>query len=497
MTIHVSAAASALADIGHVLESVESPAQQLERALELLGRFVPYDRCALFDAASTAVPGVLVLPSASGGDRDDLERALGGLHRLVSDEPVPRSGPLALPHRAQGLARLAFPLVALDDAIGVLMVERHGEDYEAHHLQLLAVVAAQLGGYLANLRLQSEEKRATRAMQRAADLLERIRDGFLEFDGALRCASANPAAMRLLALSQEQVLGANLRSIPDLCGKASFVEACERALRERVPVRVDAELYPRQERWLELDVYPTELGVSVFLRDATERCVNEQFRDLLTGIIGHDLRTPLGAITVSAATLLQRGGLDGPAAQSVARIASSGARMSEMVSQLADLTRIRFGNGLPIRREQVDLAQICRDVVGELSAAHPDRDIGCDISGDLRGMWDAGRLGQLVSNLLANAVQHGSATAPIHVSARESEGEVQIEVCNQGRPIPAELLPTIFQPFRQAHSRGGTTSLGLGLFIAQSVVRAHNGTLEVTSTEDAGTTFTARLPRNG
>jgi PAS domain S-box-containing protein len=499
MPVLISPAASALADIGHLLESVELPAQQLEHALRLLGRFVPYDRCALLDADTRAKPRLMVVPEAPPEEHDALRAKLTALHQLVSDRPLPHSGALTLPEEESGVAQahLAVPLIALDEAVGVLLVERQAEEYEEHHLQLLSVVAAQLGGYLTNVRLRSEEERATRAMQRAAHLLEYIKDGFLELDASLTCITANRAATNFLGLPQSQVVGADFRRLPGLGENGTLVQVCERALRERVAVHVEALHYHPQDRWFELEIYPTELGVSIFLRDISERRAAEEFRELLTGIIGHDLKTPLGAITLTAATLLKRGGLDGAVAQSIARIASRGARMSEMVSQLLDLTRIRAGQGLPIQRRQADLRQVCRDVVSEISAAHPDRQIDCEIAGELHGAWDVPRISQVLSNLVANAVQHGDPREPIRVSAQLIDDEnAKLEVHNQGAPIPRELLPTLFQPFRQAAGkRMRPGSVGLGLFIAQSIVRAHGGTIGVASTAEAGTTFTVTLPR--
>jgi PAS domain S-box-containing protein len=496
MTTGINAAAAALADIGHLLESVQTPEQQLRGAMLLLHRVVPYDRCALLDACSGPTPTVLTSSAYSPEQREEAQRRLAALHQLISEQPVPQAGPIAMPRLPEGLAHLAFPLIALDEAVGVLLVERTGARYEEHDLQLLAVVAAQLAGYLANVRLQSEERRASLAMQRAADLLEHIRDGFIELDRASVCVTANGAASDVLGVTHEQVLGSEVRALPELGERKSFLEACQRVLHQRTAEHVDAEHYPTRNRWLELELYPTELGVAVFLRDVSERHAAEEFRNVLTGIIGHDLRSPLGAITVGAATLLQRGALDGPAAQTVARIARSGARMSEMVEHLLDLTRMRFGQGLSIERREMDLARVCQDVVDELSAAHPHRRIGCDLTGDLRGGWDPARLAQVLTNLVGNAIQHGDQASDVRLDAHgASAGEVVIAVHNQGPAIAAADLSTIFQPFRQASRGVKTGGLGLGLYIAQSVVRAHGGTIEVTSSLEEGTTFTVRLPR--
>jgi signal transduction histidine kinase len=195
--------------------------------------------------------------------------------------------------------------------------------------------------------------------------------------------------------------------------------------------------------------------------------------------------------------LLARGGLDGPTANSVARIASSGARMAEMVSLLLDLTRIRAGKGMPIQRRESDLGQLCRDVANEVAAAHPERRVICEVEGDLRGAWDVARLSQVLSNLIVNALQHGDPGAPVRVSAQPtSDGKATVAVHNEGAPIPAESLKTIFDPFRQASGKSGRGgSIGLGLFIARSIIHAHGGTIDVSSSPEAGTTFCVLLPR--
>src|SRR5690606_29739866 len=125
--------------------------------------------------------------------------------------------------------------------------------------------------------------------------------------------------------------------------------------------------------------------------------------------IGHDLRTPLAAITLTAETLLHRDRLDDETKKAVARVARSGARMGEMVTQLLDLTRIRIGRTLPIRRREARLDRICRQVVDEVARSHPDRLIEPELDEDTRGMWDGDRLAQVVANLLENALKHGEA----------------------------------------------------------------------------------------
>jgi PAS domain S-box-containing protein len=213
--------------------------------------------------------------------------------------------------------------------------------------------------------------------------------------------------------------------------------------------------------------------------------------ETFTGVLGHDLRGPLTAISASAALLQE--GVPLEKSQAVgARISASATRMARMVEQLLDLTRIRAGGGMPIRRLPMELAQVCEQVVREIEIAQRRREIELTIVGDTRGRWDPDRLGQVVSNLVGNAARHGAA-GPIETTldGREPE-EVTLAVFNRGA-IPPALMPHIFEPFSQGdRNRGG---LGLGLFITKQIVEAHGGSLSVLSTPLVGTSFQVRLPR--
>lgn len=230
------------------------------------------------------------------------------------------------------------------------------------------------------------------------------------------------------------------------------------------------------------------------LTEAADRfmVVMNRTRDQFIAVLGHDLRSPLSAIFMSAG-LMARGG-DGT--KMAAQILRSGERMARMVDDLLDLTRTRLGSGIPITPLQMDLDTVCRTVVSELQAVHPDRRMEYQSEGDLRGKWDSGRLGQVLSNLLGNALQHGEPDSPIRVAARGSPEGVEMEVYNEGTPIPPALLANIFEPM-VSHARKNenmrSTNVGLGLHIAREIVLAHGGTITVTSTVE-GTTFSVRLP---
>jgi signal transduction histidine kinase len=225
----------------------------------------------------------------------------------------------------------------------------------------------------------------------------------------------------------------------------------------------------------------------------------DRSKDMFVAILGHDLRTPLGAVIMASQFMLETGELEEPYLTLTTRIARSARRMNNMVGDLLDFTRSRLGSGLPIVRREMDLAKEVSHAVEEMAAAHPDSVLQVKTSGDLRGDWDCARIGQLLSNLIGNAVQHGSAKTTISLAAQgEAEGVV-LRVHNRGPAIPTADLEGIFSPFKRLGSReaaaGASNSLGLGLYIAERIVTAHGGTIDVRSSDDAGTSFTVHLPR--
>ncbi len=223
-------------------------------------------------------------------------------------------------------------------------------------------------------------------------------------------------------------------------------------------------------------------------------------RGLLLGVLGHDIRTPLGAIRMSAQLLERTQGLDDRQSKAVQRILSSSSSMRTMVDDILDFTQTSLGMRLPITRADCDLRTVCTDVVAELEALHPQRKIRLECVGDLAGTWDAARIGQLLSNLGRNAIQHGDPALAVTVTARGESSEVAIEVHNAGSPIAPQLRETLFEPLAQTRDVGGnrhagSSGLGLGLYIARQIAVAHGGSIEVVSSPRDGITFIARLHR--
>jgi PAS domain S-box-containing protein len=222
-----------------------------------------------------------------------------------------------------------------------------------------------------------------------------------------------------------------------------------------------------------------------------------RYNDLFAGVLAHDLRNPLGAMMTAAQLLLRRQeGTDDRNTKSIRRILSSGQRMTRMIDELLDLTRVRVGGGMQVEPRRSSLDEICGQAIDELELAHPEWNIQRQVVGDLTGSWDPDRLLQVVSNLVGNAGQHGHLDAAITVTLDGREADsVTLTVHNQG-DIPAEMVPTLFDPFRGTRQdRDASRGLGLGLFIVKELVRAHGGTVDVASSPPAGTTFSVCLPR--
>ncbi len=218
-----------------------------------------------------------------------------------------------------------------------------------------------------------------------------------------------------------------------------------------------------------------------------------ELQRLTLGVVGHDLRSPLQAIKMSAALLMQRGNLIQEQAARVLRISAGADRIAGIIRDLFDYTRAREGETLQIERQPVDLSDLCSAVVLETRSIYPDRDIAFESSGSCPGAWDPARVGQVVSNLLSNALKHGGPSCRVRVSLAADEAGATITVFNDGPPIPREAQAIIFEPYRRAGERDSGSGLGLGLFIVREIARAHGGDVALT-TADGGTSFSVRLP---
>lgn len=219
-----------------------------------------------------------------------------------------------------------------------------------------------------------------------------------------------------------------------------------------------------------------------------------RFNEMFAAALGHDLRNPLSAILTGASLLMRQG--DEKTRAVGTRILSSGTRMARMIDQLLDLSRARVGGGIPVTPAEMKLKEVVEKVVAEHQAATAGRELTLETQGALDGIWDEPRLAQILSNLIGNALEHGVPGTPVAVRADgTSPDEVVITVNNQGQ-IPAGELPRLFEPFRSGREAGRRSEgLGLGLYIVDQLVRAHEGSVRVRSNEADGTTFEVRLPR--
>jgi signal transduction histidine kinase len=218
--------------------------------------------------------------------------------------------------------------------------------------------------------------------------------------------------------------------------------------------------------------------------------------ETFVGMLGHDLRNPLNAISTAAALVARRAESDAIGKPAV-RIVRSAHRMARMIDQILDFTRIRLGRGLPLEPRSIDLAEVCRLATEELEGEAAAPRVRLEVRGDVAGTWDADRLAQLASNLVGNALAHGQPGAPVSILLDGTDrSEVVLEVANAGS-IPADLLPGIFEPFTASRRAAAATSqgLGLGLHITRQIATAHGGSIEVASSDEGWTRFTVRLPR--
>jgi PAS domain S-box-containing protein len=350
----------------------------------------------------------------------------------------------------------------------------------------------------------TQRRRADEDRRLLASIVSSSDDAIIGKDLDGRIVSWNLAAERMYGYNAEEAIGQSVAMLLPPNRSDDFFKILERIRRgekiehyETVRRRRDGALLD-----VSLTVSPIYdesgriIGASKIARDITAlkaaELERERTRDLFVGILGHDLRNPLNTIVASLFTLERHA--PEPLRHIIPRISRSADRMTRLIDELLDFTRARLGAGIEITVRPSDLKEICSGVADEQEVQHPGR-IRFHAEGSFAGKWDGDRIAQALSNLIGNALQHGSASDPVEISLARENGAARLEVVNRGNPIPNALLPTIFEPFRRGLSAGKShpQGLGLGLFITREIVRAHGGTIQVASNEK-GTSFVIRLP---
>jgi signal transduction histidine kinase len=223
----------------------------------------------------------------------------------------------------------------------------------------------------------------------------------------------------------------------------------------------------------------------------------DEARNLLLGTLGHDMRTPLQSILMTA-TYLRQLNAGEKVSEAATRLISSGARMKGLLDELVEFNRHSLGEGVRIDPISIDLAELFSDELQELRAAYPGRELVLEVSGDTKGCWDGPSLQRLLGNLVVNAVKYGDTQAPVRVVIAEETERLRFDVRNTGPAIDQATLQRLFEPLvrgqHQDNKYDSTAGLGLGLYIAREITRAHGGEIEARS-EGTEIVFSVRLPR--
>jgi hypothetical protein len=223
----------------------------------------------------------------------------------------------------------------------------------------------------------------------------------------------------------------------------------------------------------------------------------DQARNLFLGMLGHDMRSPLQTIRMTSSYLAAlKAGED--VSNAASRLIRSGVRMQALLDDLVDYNRTRLGVGINVAPANMNLAELCADELDQLRAVHPDRQVDLEVAGDCVGLWDGRRLQQLLGNLVLNAIKYGAQDAPVRVTVTGRNADVLLEVRNAGAAIEPVTLNRIFDPLERGPNhpdRNADGGLGLGLYIARQIARAHGGEIDARS-DGTETTFSVRLPRD-
>jgi len=410
--------------------------------------------------------------------------------------------------RQKGMVAFAgFPLLVGDRLLGVVALFATHPFGETTLTVLSAVVDTIALGIdrdrmeASREQLLEREKVARRAAEAAEiryrGLFEGVADAILVADEHRRYSDANVAAMTLLGYERDELLRLRVEDVV-ANGPVWTREEYDRFVAggqwqgELTLRRKDGSTVPIEARATVVHLPEGPVFLSA-IRDTTQRMHLERLQRDFLAMVTHDLRSPLTAIKGWTQMLGRRESLDDRAQHLVTRILAQTDQMERLISDLADLVRLEAGQ-LPLRHEPFDLVEIAHEqahLVREQTEGHDIRVIASD--GPVVGVWDGRRLGQVLQNLLANAVKYSPDGGDVLVCIRAVEGEARIEVADKGVGISPDHLSRLFERFYRADATGAG-GLGLGLHISQMLVRAHHGRIWVTSTPGQGSTFSVTLP---
>ncbi|QRN98274.1 PAS domain S-box protein [Archangium violaceum] len=328
-------------------------------------------------------------------------------------------------------------------------------------------------------------------------------DGFFLHDGGI-ILEASGSLASLFGTTPEDMVGQPLTRWVAPESRDAVQQALSRNVEtpyELTGLRADGkrlflEVLGRQVEHARRSVRMTAVW-DISARKAAEEAATraDAFREQLLGVVGHDLRSPLYAIQLSVGALQRAGGLNETQERQVTYVSAAAKRMERMIHELLDFTRARLAGGIPVRPTPLSLDKLLERVVEEFQASHPTRLISPKVEGDVRGNWDETRLGQLLDNLVGNALQHSPEDTPVEVKLAGAPDGIHLSVRNEGPPVPLEERSSLFEPFKRGKRASGD-GLGLGLYIARQIVVAHGGRISVESGVGMGTRFLVWLPRH-
>jgi sigma-B regulation protein RsbU (phosphoserine phosphatase) len=363
-----------------------------------------------------------------------------------------------------------------------------------------------------------------------ADLYENAPCGYLSIRPDGRIVKSNATFSAWIGYSAEELQGKRLLDLLNIAGRIFFETHFAPLLRmqgtfnevaldlvtqagDRLPVLVNAaerrdaagnHLFTRltifnasERRRYERELVEARVRAETAEKRVLASLLNEQetaaLREQFIAVLGHDLRNPLAAIT-SGASLLKRMPLDERSLTIAGLMHESAMRMAALIDNVLDFARGRLGGGLTLDLVQnVAVQAVLDQVIAELRASAPDRVIETRYALQEPVALDPQRVAQLFSNLLGNALTHGTGGEPIRVTATSANGHFELTVANASEPIPPQAMGRLFHPFFRGADRPSRQGLGLGLYIASEIARAHGGEITVTS-DESKTAFTFRMP---